>query len=127
MSGYEAQIRKVHPQLVTFEECTTSDVAHLRTSGALAGLPYQFEVPGYSPFAFLIASRYALRSTHVIWLYGQALVVQTMLELPSGPQTLWVLHTIAPLSQSFSQWQGQLIRIRQLVVGPRDSRPVDRR
>ena len=115
MTGYERQIRKLHPQLVTFEESTTSDVAHLRESGALSGLPNQFEVPGYSPFTYLIASRFPLRATHVVWLYGNALVVETVLVLPSGPQPLWVLHTIAPLPQSFGQWQGQLIRIRQLV------------
>ena len=70
MSGYAAQIRELHPQVVSFEEATTSDVAQLRESGALAPLPYQFEVRGYSPFAFLIASHYPLRNTNVIWMYG---------------------------------------------------------
>ena len=44
------------------------------------------------------------------------MVVRTILDLPHGPQALWVLHTIAPLPTSFSQWQGQLARIRQMVV-----------
>ena len=88
----------------------------MRRSGALAGLPYQFEVPGYSPFVFLIASTYPLRNTRVTRMYGNAMVVRTILDRPHGPQALWVLHTIAPLSTSFSQWQGQLARIRQMVV-----------
>ncbi len=40
--------------------------------------------------------------------YGRPFIVQTTLELPSGPQPLWVLHTTAPLQSSFSQWKGQL-------------------
>ncbi len=116
MSGYAGQIRTFHPQVITFEEATTSDVLQLRTSGVLDGWPYQFQVPGDSPFVFLVASRFPLEGTHVVWMYGRPLVVETRLVLPGGSQDLWVVHTIAPLSQSFTQWQGQLARIRQMVV-----------
>jgi endonuclease/exonuclease/phosphatase (EEP) superfamily protein YafD len=115
MAGYIRQIETERPQLVTFEESIPRDVHQLRQSGALAGLPHQFEVYGTDPFVFLIASRYPLRGTHVIYLYGRPLIVETTLVLPSGPQPLWALHTIAPLPVSFEQWRGQLSTIARLV------------
>ncbi len=115
MAGYAAQIWALRPDVVTLEETNPPDVSQLRSSGALAGLPYQFEVFGYSPFVFLIASRVPLEGTHVVNLYGQPLIVETTLRLPSGPQPLWVVHAIAPLSVSFDQWKGQLGAIRGAI------------
>ncbi len=65
MAGYIAQIRAYHPDLVTMEECPPSDVAQLKGSGALRGLPYVFESSaGGRARSFFIASRYPLgRST----------------------------------------------------------------
>jgi endonuclease/exonuclease/phosphatase (EEP) superfamily protein YafD len=115
MAGYASQIRTLKPDVVAMEETNPTDVTQLRSSGALAGLPHQFEVSGYSPFVFFIASRFPLRGTHVIDLYGRPLIVETTVQLPAGPQVLWVVHTIAPLPPSFDQWTGQLARIRQLI------------
>jgi endonuclease/exonuclease/phosphatase (EEP) superfamily protein YafD len=115
MSGYVQQIRAVRPHVITFEECTPNDVAQLRSSGALAALPYQFEVFGTDPFIFFIASRYPLSDTRVERLGEHPFAVETVIALPSGPQALWVVHTIAPLPVSFGQWTGQLAQIDRLV------------
>jgi endonuclease/exonuclease/phosphatase (EEP) superfamily protein YafD len=115
MSGYASQISTVRPQLLTMEEANPNDVAQLRRAGVLNSLPYQFEVDRYDPFAFFVASLYPLADTRVVYLYGRPLIVQTTLELPWGRQSLWVVHTIAPLPVSFSQWQGQLVLIRRLL------------
>lgn len=111
MAGYASQISTVRPQLVTMEEANPIDVAQLKLAGAFADLPYQFEVK----FAFFVASRYPLSGTRVVYLYGRPLIVQTTLELPWGQQSLWVVHTIAPLPASFSRWQGQLALIGRLL------------
>jgi endonuclease/exonuclease/phosphatase (EEP) superfamily protein YafD len=121
MAGYAAEISSMRPQLVIMEESTPADVVQLGREGALKGLPYRFEVYRYDPFAFFVASRYPLFDTRVIYLYGRPLMVQTTLELPSGPQPLWAVHTIAPVPVSFAQWKGQLADIAHLVRtrGPR--------
>jgi len=115
MAGYEREIEAIRPQLVTMEEAVPADVAQLRRSGVLSGLPYQVEVVRYDPTAFFIASHYPISGTSVTFLYGRPLIVRTTLALPSGPQDLWVVHTIAPLPVSFTQWKGQLEAIRQQV------------
>ena len=115
MSGYVQQIRQVRPDIVTLEECTPNDFSQLQAGGALAGLPYQFEVYGTDPFIFCIASRYPLSATHVERLGEHPFAVETVVALPSGPQTLWVVHTIAPLPISFNSWKGQLAQVDRLV------------
>jgi endonuclease/exonuclease/phosphatase (EEP) superfamily protein YafD len=115
MAGYAAQIRHVHPDVLTMEESRPSDVAQLKAAGALDGLPYQFEVYGFDPFIFFIASRYPLTGTRVLRLGEHPLMVETTLRLPSGPQTMWVLHTIAPLPISFDQWKRQIAFVDQQV------------
>jgi endonuclease/exonuclease/phosphatase (EEP) superfamily protein YafD len=117
MAGYASEISAVRPQLVTMEEATPIDIAQLSRAGVLANLPYRFEVKRYDPFAFFVSSRYPLSGTRVVYLYGLPLIVQTTLELPWGPQPLWVVHTIAPLPESFSQWRGQLALIGRLLRG----------
>ena len=62
-----------------------------------------------------MASRYPLTHIRIVYNYGRPLIVQTTLELPSGPQPLWVVHTIAPLPSSFSQWQDDLAFIGRLL------------
>jgi endonuclease/exonuclease/phosphatase (EEP) superfamily protein YafD len=111
MDGYARQIRGARPGLVTLEEATPPDVAQLRGSGALDGLPYQFTVDRYDPWAFLIASRYPLEGTHVLYRHRLPFMVQTTVALPTGPERLWVVHTIAPLPASFDEWTGQLAAI----------------
>jgi endonuclease/exonuclease/phosphatase (EEP) superfamily protein YafD len=115
MAGYIDQIEEVRPQLVTMEEATPPDVSQLKRSGALASLPYQIEIKRYDPSAFFIASRYPLHAENVVYQYRRPLIVQVTLQLPSGPQRLWVTHTIAPLPSSFAQWKGQLSTIGQVV------------
>ena len=115
MAGYAKQIDQFHPQLVTMEETTPSDVVQLHQAGALAHLPYQFEIPGYNPSAFLIASRYPLAHTSVVTVHHRPLIIETTLMLPSGRQPLWVVHTTAPLPPAFAQWHAQLSTIAQLA------------
>jgi endonuclease/exonuclease/phosphatase (EEP) superfamily protein YafD len=115
MAGYTREIRAFQPQLVTMEEATIFDVARLKKSGALAGLPYRFEVARDDPRAFLVASRYPLSGTHVQYFDGLPLVVETTVALPSGPQTLWVIHTTAPDPSSFGEWRGDLDEIARLL------------
>ncbi len=115
MAGYISQINELKPQLLTMEEAIPSDVTQLQDSGALAGLPYRVQIKRSDPFAFLVASKYPLTNVKVAYLYGRPLVVQMDVQLSSGPQPLWVLHTIAPLPVSFSQWQGQMADINHLI------------
>jgi endonuclease/exonuclease/phosphatase (EEP) superfamily protein YafD len=115
MVGYVREISTIGPQLLTMEEANPNDVAQLTRSGALEGLPYRFEVRRWDPFAFFVASRYPLSGTRVVSLYGRPLIVQTTVELPFGPQPVWIVHTIAPLPSSFVQWKGQLALIGRLL------------
>ncbi len=115
MSGYEQQIRDLRPDLVTFEEATVGHVDDLRQSGALASLPYQYQVARYDPWAFFIASRWPLSDTHVVSLSDQPLIVQTTVALPSGSFRLWVVHTIAPKRPTFQLWRDQLALIQRLI------------
>jgi endonuclease/exonuclease/phosphatase (EEP) superfamily protein YafD len=115
MAGYVGEIREYRPQLVTMEEATTTDVIQLRSSGVLAELPYQIELKGYSPSAFFIASHYPLSGNNAVYLPNRPLIVQTTLDLPSGRQDLWVVHTVAPLPVSFAQWKAQLAEVARLI------------
>jgi endonuclease/exonuclease/phosphatase (EEP) superfamily protein YafD len=115
MAGYAKEIRAFKPELVTMEEATVPHVRQLVKSGALDRLPYRFEVKRYDPRAFLIASRYRLSGSHVVSFEGLPLVVQTTIHLPSGPQTLWVIHTSAPVEDSFAGWKASLAEIARLV------------
>jgi endonuclease/exonuclease/phosphatase (EEP) superfamily protein YafD len=83
----------------------------LHASGALAGLPYTIEVKRDDPDAFFIASRYPLAAPTIVYRYGRPLIVKTAIDLPSGSQPLWVVHTTAPLLPAFSQWKGQVATI----------------
>jgi endonuclease/exonuclease/phosphatase (EEP) superfamily protein YafD len=116
MAGYAEEIKSFKPQLLTMEEAIPPQVAQLEKSGALAGLPYRFEVKRFDPKAFLVASKYRLSGSHVVSFDGLPLIVETTIHLPSGPQALWVVHTTAPLPSSFSQWRGQLFDIAQHVA-----------
>jgi endonuclease/exonuclease/phosphatase (EEP) superfamily protein YafD len=115
MAGYASQIKAAQPQLVTMEEATPTDVGQLVASGALADLPYRFEVRRYDPTAFFVASKYPLGHTDVVSFSGRPLLVRTTLELPSGPQSLWVVHTTAPLGPAFSAWKGMLATVAHLT------------
>jgi endonuclease/exonuclease/phosphatase (EEP) superfamily protein YafD len=122
MSGYSAQIRSDRPELVTMEEANPLDFAQLEQSGAFDRLPYRYEVDRFDPWAFVVASRFPLRATRVVSLFGRPLVVQTTLELPSGSLELWVVHTVAPLPSSWTQWSAQLAEIAGLLARRRTQR-----
>jgi endonuclease/exonuclease/phosphatase (EEP) superfamily protein YafD len=115
MSGYASEIKAYDPQLVTMEEATPYLVGQLKATGALAGLPYDEEVSLFTPRAFFVASAYRLSGTHVVYSDGLPLIIETTINLPSGPQPLWVVHTTAPLPSSFGRWQAELALIAKLV------------
>ncbi len=115
MSGYIAQIRADRPDLVALEEANPVDAAQLEQAGVLDALRYRFLVERFDPWAFVVASRYPLEGTRVVSMFGRPVVVQTTLELPSGLLSLWVVHTVAPVPQSVTQWSAQLERIASIL------------
>jgi endonuclease/exonuclease/phosphatase (EEP) superfamily protein YafD len=115
LAGYARQIASVRPDLVTLEEATPELVTGLDHSGSMARLPYRFEIKRSDPGAVFIASRYPLTAPHVITAYGRPVITEVTIGLPSGPQALWVVHTIAPLPSSFALWKGLLTTIRYEV------------
>jgi len=121
MDGYAVQIEQTRPDLVTMEEATPRQVDQLERSGSLGGLPYRFEVSRGDQKAFLVASKYPLSDTRVVYFQSAPLMVEAVVHLPSGNQDLWVVHTSAPLPNAFAQWQGQLSAIARSVRahGPR--------
>jgi endonuclease/exonuclease/phosphatase (EEP) superfamily protein YafD len=116
MAGYAAQIRQDRPQLVTMEEANPADVDQLRHAGVLGDLPYRIEIRRYDPRAFFIASHYPLSGDDAVWFAGAPLIIQTVVQLPSGPQDLWVIHTVPPLPSTYSQWKEELVEIDKLLV-----------
>ncbi len=115
LSGYAKEISRLRPQLVTMEETNPVVAGQLNLDGVLRGLPYQINVMRYDASGFFVASHFPLTKIHIVYLYGRPLVVQAVLELPWGSQPLWVVHTIAPLPPTFSQWKGGLATIGQLL------------
>jgi endonuclease/exonuclease/phosphatase (EEP) superfamily protein YafD len=112
MAGYAAEIKAYRPGLLTMEEASPTDALQLKTEGALVGLPHQVEIDRYDPFAFFVASRYPIVKTDVVYnSFGLPLIFQMTVVLPSGPQPLWVVHTIAPLPRSFHAWKDGLATI----------------
>ena len=111
MTGYAREITTMRPDLVTLEEANPYDVAQLDRAGALAGLPHTIQIERYDSRAFFVASRYPLTNVNVVYAYGRPLIVQATMTLPSGPLALWVVHTIAPLPQSFAEWKEDLATI----------------
>jgi endonuclease/exonuclease/phosphatase (EEP) superfamily protein YafD len=122
LDGYAKEISQFQPQLVTMEETNSVVSGQLNRDGVLRYLPYQIDVKRYDASGFFVASHFPLTKIHIVYLYGRPLIVQAVIQLPSGPQPFWVVHTIAPLPSSFSQWQGGLATIGQLLHarGPSD-------
>jgi endonuclease/exonuclease/phosphatase (EEP) superfamily protein YafD len=116
MAGYAQEIEAYKPQLLTMEEAITPDETQLEADGALAGMPYRFEVKRFDPKAFLIASKYPLSGSKVVYYDYLPLIVQTTVHLPSGTFSLWVVHTSAPIPGSYVQWKGSLAYIAKLVA-----------
>jgi endonuclease/exonuclease/phosphatase (EEP) superfamily protein YafD len=122
LGGYAAEIARFRPQLVTMEETNPVVAGQLNDDGVLRNLPHQINVIDHGPAGFFVASQFPLTRVHIVSLYHRALIVEAVLTLPWGSQPLWVVHTIAPLPVSFSQWQGQLATIGKLLRarGPSD-------
>ena len=123
MAGYAAEIGAYRPQLLTLEEAVPSDVTQLKTDGALAHLPFTIQIRRYDPFAFFIASQYPLTDVHVDYLFGLPLIVKSTVHLPSGPQELWVVHTIGPVPRSFRHVAGPGGRDQPPGAPPGSGRP----
>jgi endonuclease/exonuclease/phosphatase (EEP) superfamily protein YafD len=119
MAGYVREIKAFKPQLVTMEEATPLSAKALEHSSALRALPYHLAIGSYDAKAFFIASKYPLRDERMVSFQGTPLLVQTVLQLPSGPLTLWVVHTDAPLTDSFQLWKSQLSHIAKLIAARR--------
>jgi endonuclease/exonuclease/phosphatase (EEP) superfamily protein YafD len=115
MAGYISEMQDYQPDLVTMEESTPFDVKKLQDSGALVNLPYHYEVSLFNPKAFFVASKYRLSGSKVVYFDGQPLIVETTVALPTGPFPLWVVHSTAPVTVSFTEWKGQLNLIAALV------------
>ncbi|MGD0393446.1 MAG: endonuclease/exonuclease/phosphatase family protein [Acidimicrobiales bacterium] len=115
LSGYAKQISQVRPQLVTMEETNRVVAGQLNRDGVLHDLPYQINVMRHDASGFFVASHFPLKKIHIVYLYGRPLIVQAVVALPWGPQPLWVVHTIAPLPPTFSQWAGGLAAIGRLL------------
>lgn len=126
MSGFAGAIERDAPDVVTLEEISPADFARLETNGALARLPYRYELRGAAPWGFGIASRYPLRVEKVLSAGGNPFLIMARLGLAHGVLRLWVVHTDAPPT-SVSLWRSDLDRIgatatttglaRLLVVG----------
>jgi endonuclease/exonuclease/phosphatase (EEP) superfamily protein YafD len=119
MAGYVREIEAFKPQLVTMEEATPLVAKMLEDSGALGGLPYHLAIGANNAKAFFIASKYPLRGERMVNFEGIPLLVQTTMELPSGPQALWVVHADAPIPDSFQLWKGELNYIAKLIAARR--------
>ena len=87
----------------------------LKADGALANLPYTVQIKRYDPRAFFVASKYPLTDTHVVYYFDLPLIVKITVQLPSGAQPLWVVHTTAPQSEGFVEWKGEVATIDRLV------------
>jgi endonuclease/exonuclease/phosphatase (EEP) superfamily protein YafD len=106
MTGYARQIASFKPQLVTLEEAEPVDTVQLKKEGALAHLPYRDDVAvGKS---FFLASRYPISDEKNVFFDGFPLIIEATVNLPSGPQRVWMVHTTAPYPVSFQEWKGQL-------------------
>ncbi len=115
MTGYAQEIKAYQPQLLTLEEAVPHDVDQLKASGALADLPYTVQIKRYDPLAFFVASKYPLTDVHVDYLFSLPLIVKMRMQLPTGPEEVWVVHTIGPVPRSFSLWSHQVEEINQQV------------
>ena len=116
MAGYIQQIKAQRPDLITMEEATTFSVDQLKSSGVLASYPYALQVKRNDPKAFFVASKYPISGANVVYGDGGTpFIVQSTLHLPTGSVTLWVVHTVAPESNTFSDLESNLSQLASLV------------
>ncbi len=115
MSGYASQIKAYRPQLVTMEEATPLAVGNLKRSGALADLPFRLRGLTLRPTGILDRLEVQASGSTVVYFDGLPLIVETTIHLPSGAQPLWVVHSAAPVHDSFAGWQNDMAFIARSV------------
>jgi endonuclease/exonuclease/phosphatase (EEP) superfamily protein YafD len=113
MAGYAKEIREFKPRLITMEEADPVDVTQLQRSGALAHLPYHYDVA--TGKSYFMASAYPLSHEKDLFFDGYPLIIEATMTLPSGPQRVWMVHTTAPYPSAFAMWNGQLAFIAQTL------------
>jgi endonuclease/exonuclease/phosphatase (EEP) superfamily protein YafD len=119
-------IEQDHPDVVTFEEITPAAFGSMADSGLLASYPYRCEYPAIGAVGFLVASRLRLTGCQLVsapW-DGDAVpyMVEATLFSPAGPVALRVVHTLAPLPSSWSEWSAALAAANQSVRASGDAR-----
>ena len=124
--GYVQAIEHDRPDLVTLEEFEPSAWRGMQASGVLAQFPHQCAAPQEGAIGFALVSRYPLTGCHEqTVLFGGWRVpymVDATLWTPSGPVTLRLVHTLAPLPSSFQEWKAALAAVDRSVSADGTSR-----
>lgn len=117
--GYGPAITRYRPDVVTLEEFTPGSLRHLLRTGSVAVFPYRCVEPRYGAIGFLIASRIPMtecRVHSVMWNDKPTpYMVSATLHTRDGPVQLRVVHTLAPLPSSWSEWVAALKAIDSTV------------
>jgi len=124
-AGYVRAIEQDRPDVVTLEEFTPLALQSMIASGVLARFPYRCVAPAPGAAGFLIASKLRLTGCQVqtvFWDYQwMPYLVQATLSSPAGPIALRLVHTLAPLPQSWREWSAALAAVGQSVRASGDS------
>lgn len=124
-AGYVRAIEQDRPDVVTLEEFTPPALQSMIASGVLASFPYRCVAPAPGAAGFLIASRLRLTGCQVrtvFWDYQwMPYLVEATLSSPGGPIALRLVHTLAPLPQSWGEWSAALAAVGQSVRASGDS------
>jgi endonuclease/exonuclease/phosphatase (EEP) superfamily protein YafD len=111
-SGYVQAIEQDRPDLITLEEFTPTAFGSMQASGVLASYPYRCLYPAFGAVGFLVVSKWRLSGCElesVPWDGQQApYMVEATLYSPGGPVALRVVHTLAPLPSSWTEWSAAL-------------------
>ena len=108
MVGYISQLRNYKPDLLTMEEATPDDRDQLALAGVLTHIPHMYEISCCGSRGLLVASRYPISSEKVYYVKHLAYLFTSTLHLPSGPVSLWVVHTTAPVGKGWNLWNEEL-------------------
>jgi endonuclease/exonuclease/phosphatase (EEP) superfamily protein YafD len=119
MAGYIPQIRRFRPDLVTLENTSPHDIAQMKAAGVLRFLTHRIEVDNGGIRGTFIASRYPLGAAAVSSFLGNAFLVATTIDLPTGAIPLWVVHTEAPVNPDWHLWSDQLDLLDHLLIRER--------
>ena len=124
--GYVQAIEHDRPDLVTLEEFEPSAWRSMQASGVLAQFPHQCAAPQEGAIGFALVSRYPLTGCHEQTVdfdgWRVPYMVDATLWTPSGPVTLRLVHTLAPLPSSFQEWKAALAAVDRSVSAGSTSR-----